>query len=422
MLALEILLILLIAGGIAFYLACAFFTYRFFGEKRSQESGAVDQGIGCRVSGMDLPQPPNPQPLSPIPPSPIAHLPTHPSTHPPISSSPVSILVPVCGLDAGAWENWSSLCTQNYPDYDVLFGVVDPDDPAVPVIQQLKATYPDKVRLFTGLEPRGINHKDSSLSYLLEETDHEILIFVDSDIRVHVDYIHTVTAPLADEKVGMVTCAYIGYNPRSLGAAIASFGRCFDFIPSLLIARAIDGGLKCAVGTTIATRRDALHAYGGLHLNRIGSDYNIGKRAAQSGYIVELSPYVLESDTGMESVAEVFRRELRWARTIRFNRGAQYYSMIFCYGIVFCLPLLLVSGFATWAIALSLATLLIRYLQVVVSISSMNAPHLFRWLWALPLRDVLSFVIWLVGAYGQKVYWRGRQLRVYEDGLITQWE
>ncbi|MBF2025470.1 MAG: glycosyltransferase [Oscillatoriales cyanobacterium C42_A2020_001] len=397
MLALEILLILLIAGGNAFYLACAFFTYRFFGEKRRQGAG-VESEI------------------------PSTHSPPHPSTHSPMPSPPVSILVPVCGLDAGAWENWSSLCTQNYPDYDVLFGVVDLEDPAVPVIQQLKATYPNKVRLFTGLEPRGINHKDSSLSYLLEETDHEILIFVDSDIRVHADYIHTVTTPLADAKVGMVTCAYVGYNPQSLGAAIASFGRCFDFIPSLLIARAIDGGLKCAVGTTIATRRDALNAYGGLHLNRIGSDYNIGKRAAQAGYIVELSPYVLESDTGTERVGEVYRRELRWARTIRFNRGVQYYSMIFCYGIVFCLPLLLVSGFASWAIALSLATLAIRYLQVLISISSMNAPRLVPWLWALPLRDVLSFVIWLVGAYGQKVYWRGRQLRVYEDGLITQWE
>ncbi len=408
LLGLELLLILLIAGGIAFYLACAFFTYQFFSEKRRKEIGDKSQKAGSLLianSKSDL-QSPLSSPLSP-----------HPSLLP-----PVSILVPVCGLDAGAWENWSSLCTQNYPNYQVLFGVVDPDDPAVPVIKRLEATYPDKVRLFTGLEPRGINHKDSSLSYLLEETDHDILIFVDSDIRVHADYIQTVTAPLQDEKVGMVTCAYIGYNPQSLGAAIASFGRCFDFIPSLLIARAIDGGLKCAVGTTIATRRDALNIYGGLHLNRIGSDYNLGKRAAQAGYIVALSPYVLESDTGTESVAEVFRRELRWARTIRFNRGAQYYLMIFCYGIVFCVPLLLISEFANWAIALSSVTLIIRYLQVLVAIGSMNAPRLISWLWALPFRDGLSFAIWLVGAYGQKVYWRGRQLRVYEDGLITQWD
>ncbi len=383
----QILLALLVLGGIMFYLACAVFTYQFFGRKKVKSDRQDVENLA------DLPTP------------------------------PVSILVPVCGLDAGAWENWTSLCTQNYDDYEVLFGVVDPHDPAVPTLQQLESIYPDRVRFFTGLEPRGINHKDSSLSYLVEATQNNLLIFVDSDIRVHSDYISTVIRPLLrDEKVGMVTCAYIGYNPQSLGAAIASFGRCFDFIPSLLIARAIDGGLRCAIGTTIATRRDAFDHYGGLQLNRIGSDYNMGKRAAQAGYIVELSPYILESDTGTETVAAVYQRELRWARTIRFNRGAQYYSMIFCYGTVFCLPLVLVSGFAPWAIALALVTLLLRYAQVAVAIQCFQAPRLWRWLWALPLRDGLSFWIWLVGAYGQKVYWRGRPLRVYEDGLITLWE
>ncbi len=401
--AVEVLLILLITGGIAFYLACAFFTQRFFQSTHGQSTDG---------------QSTNGQSRSSVFPTAISSAISLASP----STPPVSILVPVCGLDAGAWENWSSLCTQDYPEYEVLFGVVDPNDPAVPILQDLVAHFSEKSRLFVGLEPRGINHKDSSLSYLLEDARYDWIIFVDSDIRVHADYIHTVTAPLGDERVGMVTCAFIGYQPRSLGAALASFGRCFDFIPSLLIARAMDGGLRCAVGTTIATRREALAQYGGLHLNRIGSDYNLGKRAAQAGYIVELSRYVLESDTGMESIGEVYKRELRWARTIRFNRGVQYYSMIFCYGTVFCLPLLLLSGFASWAIALTITTVCIRYLQVFISIRSMNALGLIPWLWAVPLRDGLSFIIWVIGSYGQSVFWRGRRLRVYEDGLITQFE
>lgn len=401
MIALQIGFTILVVGGMGFYLACAVFTYQFWGQHRDRPTAPGRDGP---TEALSLPA-------------------SRTTTAPPESSPPVSIFVPVCGLDAGAWDNWTSLCRQNYPHYEVLFGVVDPDDPAVPTLKQLQAEYGDRVRVLTGLEPRGINHKDSTLSYLIEETKNDILIFVDSDIRVNSDYIWTVTQPLlADAKVGMVTCAFIGYHPQSLGAAIASFGRCFDFIPSLLIARAIDGGLKCAIGTTIATRRDAFVRYGGLQLNRIGSDYNMGKRAAQAGYVVELSPYILESDTGTETVGDVYQRELRWARTIRFNRGAQYYSMIFCYGTVFCLPLLWVSGLAPWAIALSVATVLIRYAQVAVVMYCLNAPNLARWLWALPLRDGLSFGIWLVGAYGQKVYWRGRSLRVYADGLITQWE
>jgi ceramide glucosyltransferase len=374
--ALEILLLISIAGSIVFYLACAVCTLRFF--------GATEQIT---------------------------------NTYNP----PVSLLVPVCGVDAGAWDNWSSLCTQNYQDYEVLFGVMDSQDPAVPVLEKLVATFPKHTRLFVGLEPRGINHKDSNLSYLLEEAQHEVIIFVDSDIRVNSDYIRTVTAPLADPKVGMVTCAFIGYNPQSLGAAMASFGRCFDFIPSLLISRILDGGLRCAIGTTIATRKSTLADYGGLHMNRIGSDYNLGKRAALAGYQVELSRYVLESDTGHEDIWQVFKRELRWARTIRYNRGSQYYTMVFCYGTVYCIPLLLLSGFQGWAIALSLTTLLIRCAQVLVSIASLKCPRLILWLWALPLRDLLSFLVWAMGAFGQGVYWRGRRLRVEADGLITEW-
>lgn len=403
MIAVQTLLTLLIAGSVAFYLACAWFTSQFFRKAGTGNHGSK-MGHGQTKKSSLTSRPPTPG--------------SFPSVPPP----GVSILVPVRGLDAGAKENWSSLCTQTYPLYEVLFGVVDLDDPAIPVIQELATEFPDQVRLFVGLEPRGINHKDSSLSYLLEEAHYDWVIFVDSDIRVHQDYIYTVTAPLKDESIGMVTCAFIGYNPKSLGAAIASLGRCFDFIPSLLIARAIDGGLKCAVGTTIATRRDALIRYGGLQMNRIGSDYNIGKRAAQAGYIVELSNYVLESDTGRESIGEVYQRELRWARTIRFNRGPQYYSMIFCFGTVFCLPLLLVTGFAGWAIVLTIVTYLIRYGQVYLSITQMQAPNLFRWLWALPLRDLLSVLVWVAGSYGQQVYWRGRKLQVYEDGLIVQLE
>jgi ceramide glucosyltransferase len=219
----------------------------------------------------------------------------------------------------------------------------------------------------------------------------------------------------------MVTCAYVGHSPQSLGAALASLGRCVDFIPSLLIAQAMDGGLRCAIGTTIATRKDALENYGGLALNRIGSDYNLGKRAAQAGYRVELSPYVLESDTGQEGVGEVVQRELRWARTIRFNRGPQYYTMIFCYGTVFCFLLLLLTGFAPWSIGLTLLTLSTRFLQVLIAIDSVECWGLLRWIWALPLRDGLSLFVWVMGAFGQKVYWRGRQLRVEGDGLISEW-
>jgi ceramide glucosyltransferase len=369
---LEILLTIPVLGSIVFYLACAYFTLKFFSKSNSIAS----------------------------------------------SEDPVSVLVPICGLDEGAFENWSSLCTQDYPTYEVLFGVVDEADPAVPVLYQLKEAYSDRVQVFVGLPPRGINFKDSTLSYLLEQTQYETLIFADSDIRVAPDYIRTVTAPL--NRVDVITCGYIAHHPQSLTSAIASLGRCCDFIPSTLIARTLDRGLKFAIGVTISTRKSTLANFGGLKLNRIGSDYNLGKRASHAGYTVELSHLVLESDTGKESLWNLFQRELRWSRTIRFNRGAIYYSMIFCYGTVLSLLLLSVSKFATWAVVLTGIVYVTRYTQAAIAAFSMNATGLLRWLWVLPFRDALSLGIWAIGGFGREAYWRGRKLRIEGDGIIQQ--
>lgn len=378
MTSLAIILSVLLVGSIGFYGACLWFTRQFFAVSPPIADHALTEGV--------------------------------------------SILVPICGLDEGAWENWSGFCKQNYQSYEVLFGVVDPTDPALPMLETLANLFPDRVRLFVGLQPRGINYKDSTLSYLLESAHYEVIIFADSDIRVSPDYIQIVTEPLIDPNVGLVTCAFVAHNPQFLGAALASIGRCCDFIPSALIARSLDDGLRFAIGATIATRKTTLADFGGLHLDRIGSDYNLGKRAANAGYHIELSRYILESDTGRESVGQLVKRELRWARTIRFNRGWIYYTMAFCYGTVYCVPLLLVSGFAHWAIGLTFATVAIRYTQAWVAAVSLNCSNLWRWFWVLPLRDFLSFGVWVVGAFGRGVYWRGRKLRIEADGLIKPWE
>jgi ceramide glucosyltransferase len=369
-------LILLILGSICFYFAGALLTWQFFQARPARST-----------SSREL---------------------------------PVSILVPIKGIDPDAWHNWSAFLAQDYPDYQVWFGVMDADDPAIPIVESIVANHPDRAHLLVGLPPRGPNHKDSNLSYLLEQTNTEWIVFADSDIGVTPDYLSIVTGPLQDDRVGMVTCSYLARRPQFMGAALASLARCCDFMPSLLIARAIDGGLKLGIGVTMAVRRQALVEAGGIVFNRIGSDYNLGSRIRRAGYRVELSDYVLESDTGKESIGTVIRRELRWARTIRFNRGPTYYGQIFCFGLVYCLPLLVLTGFSGEAIGLTGVTLLIRYVQATIATVYLDAPQLRRWFWLLPLRDVMSFGIWVVGGYGRTIDWRGRRLKVQGDGVITE--
>ena len=374
---LEILLLLLTCAAWGFYGACGWFSLQFFSRHRSQPS---------------------------------------------FDPQPVSILIPVRGVDQGALANWDSFCNQDYGTYEVLFGVMDAADPAVPILQGLTEKYPDRVRLLTNLPARGINHQISNLSYLVEAAQYEQVIFADSDIRVTPDYLQWVTAPLADPAVGVVTCGYVDHQPSRVGAAMASLGRGIDFIPSVLIARALDGGLKFALGPTIATRRSVLADFGGLAMvfNRIGSDFHIGQLAVGAGYRVELSPYVLENDCGQEPLQEVFQRELRWCRTIRWNRGAQYYGILFTHGTVYSVLLLLLSGFQPWAWAVVGLTLGLRWLQGAITVQLLRSPGLLPWLWLLPFRDLMTFVIWLMGSQGQNIFWRGRWLRVGDKGALQE--
>jgi ceramide glucosyltransferase len=337
---------------------------------------------------------------------------------------PVSILIPVCGMDEGARENWESFCQQDHTQYEVLFGVMDPDDPAVPVLQALVAQFPARAKLFCGLLPLGINHQISNMMHLLAAARHEIIVLADSDIRVGPSYLRTITTPLADPSIGVVTCGYLDHHPKSLGAALAAFGRGVEFIPGVLIARHLDGQLRFAIGPTIATRQSVLSRIGGLQAvaNRIGSDYHIGSRAAAAGYRVELSSYLLQNDCGYETVLSVLRRELRWARTIRCNRGAQYYGQGLTYGTVYSLLLILLSGVDAWTLLLGLATLAVRCLQALITIHSLKCPALRRWLWVLPLRDLMSLIVWIGGAFGHRVHWRGRYLRIGAEGILSEVE
>jgi ceramide glucosyltransferase len=323
-------------------------------------------------------------------------------------------------MDAATWQNLLSFCRQEFEAYELLIGTVDDNDPVVPLLRRLAALYPDRVRLFIGLAPRGPNHKDSILAHLLEAARYDIAVFADVDMRPRPGYLKMVTAPLEDPSVGLVTCVYADRNPGSVSQAMASLGRCADFIPNLLLGEALAGGLRFGVGVTLATRRQTLNAAGGLCVNRIGSDYNLGRRIAESGYRVVLSSEVLDWATEREPFRQLFLRELRWARTTRWNHGAQYYGVALCYGTIYSLALILVAGGASWSLALAFVAFAARTSQSMVCLRAFDCRELWHWLCLLPARDGLSLAVWIGGTYGRNVVWRGRRLRIQADGLITE--
>lgn len=331
---------------------------------------------------------------------------------------PVSILIPVCGVEEVS--NWHTFCQQDYPVYEVVFGVMRPDDPAVAEVRKLRDAFPDRVRLVACSEVLGPNHQVSNLIHLAREARYDRLVVTDSDMSVTPDYVSEVATPLGDEKVGIVTCGYCDDHPTSLGAALATLGRAIDFLPQVMLARALDRELRFALGATIAIRRQTLEQIGGFEavVDRIGSDFHLGRLAREAGYEIRLSTYTLRNRSGGEAISQVFRRELRWARTIRVNRGAQFIGVGVTFGVVYALALAvstrspLSSPFLLFAIGT-------RGLQVLVSLAAIQRLSLFHWIWALPLREALSFVVWLVSLMGREVQWRGRKLLLADNGYLN---
>src|SRR3989441_6014696 len=191
---------------------------------------------------------------------------------------PVSILKPVRGLDRDAYENFSSFCRQDYPEYEILFAVSDADDPAIPVVQKLIYDFPERsIRLLVGSENLGPNNKVCKLCRLVSEARYELLVISDSDVRVGTDYLRAVLSPFQDPEVGAVTCLYIGLAARQLCAELEAIGIASEFFASVLVARRLEG-LKFALGATMATTRQRLAEIGGFEamVNQHSDDFELG--------------------------------------------------------------------------------------------------------------------------------------------------
>src|SRR5258708_933987 len=195
---------------------------------------------------------------------------------------PVSILKPLKGADPEMYESFRSHCLQDYPEYEIIFGVSDPKDAAIESVKVLQREFPDRrIQLVICPMILGANVKVSNLAQMLPEARHDLLIVNDSDIRVESDYLHRVTVPLADLQVGLVTCLYRGVSSATLGSHLESLGISTDFCPSVLAARQLEG-IHFGLGSTLAFRRADLEKIGGFasFVDYLADDYELGKRLA----------------------------------------------------------------------------------------------------------------------------------------------
>jgi len=339
------------------------------------------------------------------------------------SLPPVSILKPLKGVDPEIWQSFCSHAEQDYPEFELIFGVSAPADPACDAVRKLQATYTKrKIKLVICDRILGTNVKVSTLAQMLPHAAHEILLVNDSDIRVAPDYLKRVAAALADPQVGLVTCLYRAEPAGTLGSRLEALGIATDFVPGVLSARFLERGLHFALGSTLAFRRADLAAIGGFEsiLNYLADDYEVGRRIAASGKRVELSPATVTTFLPPYSLGEFWQHQLRWSRTIRDARRGGYLGLLFTFGLPWSLLMVIATGGAIWAWFLAAVTYGIRLgIGLATASQVLGDRHTASNIILLPLRDLIAPFVWFAGLVGNRIHWRGDDFYL-KDGRLSK--
>jgi ceramide glucosyltransferase len=330
---------------------------------------------------------------------------------------PVTVLKPLCGVEPDTYDCLRSFCVQDFDDYQVVFGVSDPYDPVIAVVHRLQREYPHRdLSLMIDRRLHGSNHKVSNLINMMAVARHDYLVLSDSDVRVESDYLGRIVAPLADEKVGIVTCCYRGVARAGIWSILGSMFINQWFMPSVRVA-AMLGFRSFAFGASIAVRRDVLDRIGGFSAiaGQLADDYRLGELTRRMGLTTVLSDVEVETMVGEQSAMELVAHELRWRRTIRILSPSGYGLSFITFGLPVTAAQIAVTGGGG-------AAFIIFAITALANASLHLRTDRSRWrrakLLLVPFRDLLHFALWGWSFATRRVQWRSVLYRVTDDGSV----
>ena len=328
--------------------------------------------------------------------------------------SGISILKPVYGREPGFYQAIRSHALQQYPEFEILFGIHSPDDPASADVQRLIAEFPAlPIRLIV-CSSKTPNPKVGTLADLAGEARYPLLIVNDSDITVPPCYLQDVTAPLSDASIGLVTCLYRAeahdWPSRFEALAIAT-----EFAPNTLVAPWF-GVSEFGLGSTLAFRKADLERVGGFPAiaDYLADDYQLGRKLHSLGLRNLISHVVVSTRMSAGSWRSAWKHQLRWARTIRLSRGGGYAGLPVTFATLWAL-VAAVSGH--WLLGLGLLGIRMA-MALVCGVMVLKSADVWKYFYLIPVRDLAGVAVWAAGLFGDTVEWRGQRLRLDRNGKI----
>ncbi len=341
------------------------------------------------------------------------------------SLPPVTILKPIHGMEEQLENNLESFFEQDYPDFEVIFGARDADNPALAVAERVLARFPGvKSQVVLSGPPTWPNAKVFSLQKMIAATDRSYFVISDSDVRVAPDFLRNTIPPLLDPKVGLVTCMYRGIPSSDFWSTLEALGLSVEMSSGVMVADMLEG-MRFALGPAMTARRDAVDAIGGIAATAdyYSDDFELGNRIWAKGFKVVLSHYIVKNVLTPRSAVRTLGDQLRWMKSTRYSRPAGHLGT----GLTFAMPFGIL-GFAaagalghwTLAWAFLVTAFLNRVIQsVAIGWGIARDPRSLALCWLYPLRDLAGFFVW-VGSYtSRRFYWRGETYAFSKGGRIA---
>ena len=333
---------------------------------------------------------------------------------------PITLLKPLHGDEPLLEAALTSVCAQDYPDFQVIFGVQREDDPAIALVRRLQQLFPDRaIDLVIDPTPHGANRKVANLINMYRSAQHDVIVIADSDLHCAPDYLRRVAVEFAVPDVGLVTTLYAGLAadpglPGLLGAsAINHF-----FLPGALMSRAL--GREDCLGATMALRRETLERIGGLHalVAHLADDNVLGQLVRAQNLRIRIATTVPATTVPEATLGALFSHELRWSRTILSLVPFEYAASALQYPLA--LPAWAfgaAAGYGLWGAALYVVAWAARGAAargIDLSLGLTRAGRATQAaIWLLPLRDLLSMAVFLASYASDRVEWRGNIMHTH---------